>query len=107
MKSFSIACVFAALVFAPLALAKLAVPNDAFGSIEASLDFCAQVDPQSASKYQEQKKLLVQGASDQEVAEARASKEYKDAYDAVTEEMGKQPKEKAKKTCAAALEGKN
>ena len=107
MNMFRIACLSAALMLAPLALAKLALPNDAFGRIEGSLDFCAQVDPQSAAKYQEQKKLLVQGASDQEVAEARASKEYKDGYDASTDEMGKQPKDKVKKTCAAALETKN
>jgi hypothetical protein len=107
MKTFRIACLSAALMLAPLALAKLAIPNDAFGTIEASLDFCARVDPQSAAKYQEKKKFLVQGASDTEVAEARASKEYKDGYDAATEQMGKEPKEKMKKTCAAGLEEKN
>jgi hypothetical protein len=107
MKGFRIVCLSAVLALAPLALAKLALPNDAFGRIEGSLDFCAQVDPDSAAKYQEHKKILVQGASDQEVAEARASKEYKDGYAAADDELGKQPKDRVKKTCAAALETKN
>jgi len=106
MKNVRIVCLSAALMLAPMALAKLDIPKDAFGRIEGSLDFCAQADPERAAKYQEQKKLLVQNATDEEVAEARASKEYKDAYDAATEEMGKQPKDKVKKTCASALEGK-
>jgi len=40
------------------------------------------------------------------VAEARASSEYKEGYDSATEEMSKQPKDQAVKTCAAALETK-
>jgi hypothetical protein len=83
------------------------LPNAAFGRIEGALDFCAQADTGNAAKYQEQKKVLVQGATDEEVAEARASQEYKDGYQASTDELGKQPKDQAKKTCAAALEGKS
>jgi hypothetical protein len=107
MRKFRIVCLSAVLALSPLALAKLALPNDLFGRIEGALDFCAQADPQSAAKYQEKKKDLVRGASDQEVAEARASKEYKDGYDSATDELGKQPKEQVVKSCAAALEAKN
>ena len=104
MKIYRILCLGAALALPSLALAKLALPNDAFGRIEGALDFCAQADPKNAAKYQEQKKLLIQGATDDEVAEARASQEYKDTYAEATEEMGKQPKDQAVRTCAAALE---
>jgi len=107
MKIFRIACLSAALALPPLALAKLALPNDLFGKVEGTLDFCAQANPQSAAKYQEQKKALVQGASDQELTEARASKEYKEGYDAANDEMGKQPKDQVKKACAAVLAPKN
>ena len=107
MKIIRIVCFSAILVVTPLALAKLSVPKEVLGRVEGALDFCSQADPQSADKYQEKKKALVQEASDQEVAEARASKEYKENYDAATEEMGKQPKEQAKKTCAAVLAGKS
>ncbi len=90
-----------------LALAKLPVPNDVLGRVEGALDFCAQADPQSAEKYQAKKKDLMQGATAEELADARASQEYKDAHQSTTDEMSKQPKEKAKNTCAAALAGKS
>ena len=106
MKVYRILGLSAVLALAPLAVAKLALPNDAFGRIEGALDFCAQADPQSASKYREKKKVLVRGASDQEVAEARASQEYKDGYDATADELGQQPKEQVVKACTAALESK-
>jgi hypothetical protein len=96
----------AAIVIPQLALAKLPMPNDAFGKIEGTLDFCAQVDSKSAEKYQEQKKVLVRDVPEKEVAEARESPEYKDAYTWITDELAKQPKDKAVKACAASLEGK-
>jgi len=107
MRIFRIACLCAVLAFVPLALAKLAVPNEVLGKVEGALDFCAQADPQSASKYQEKKKDFVQGASDEEVAEARSSQEYKDNYQAATDELSKQSKDQAKNSCAAALAGKS
>ena len=107
MRSFRIACVSLALTLAPLALAKLSVPNGVLGRVEGALDFCAQSDPQSADRYQAKKKAFVQGASDEEVAEARASQDYKDGYQSANDELSKEPKNEVKKTCAAALEGKN
>lgn len=107
MKVSRILCLSVALALTPLALAKLQLPNDVFGRVEGSLDFCAQADPQSAAKYQKQKEVLVHEATEEEISEARASKEYKEAYDATTEEMQKQSKEQVKKACAAALENEN
>ena len=106
MKTFRILCRATIVMLPLLALAKLPVPNGVLGRIESGLDFCAQTDPQSASKYQEKKKTFVQGASDVEVSEARASQEYKDNYQSATDELSKQPKDQAKKSCVAALEGK-
>ena|SRR5215472_5849692 len=107
MKTFRIVCLSAVLALPSLALATLALPNDAFGKIEGALDFCSKADPKSATKYQEKKKLLVQGASEKEVAEARASKEYKEGYDSATNDLAKEPKEQVAKSCAAALEAKD
>jgi len=104
MKMFRIICVSAAILIPQLVLAKLPFPNDAFGKLEGTLDFCAKADPQSAAKYQAHKKALVKDVPEKEVAEARQSQEYKDAYDAVGTELGKQPKEKAAEACAASLE---
>lgn len=106
MKIHRILCLSAAIVIPQLALAKLPLPNDAFGKIEGTLDFCAQIDSKGAAKYQEQKKLLVRDVPEQEVAAARETTEYKDAYTWIGEELGKLPKDKAAKTCAASLEGK-
>ncbi|HYL13126.1 MAG TPA: hypothetical protein VEV41_08825 [Terriglobales bacterium] len=103
MKIYRILCVALAIILPQLALAKLPFPNDAFGRVEATLDSCAQADPPSASKYQEAKKALVKDVPEKEVAEARASQEYRDAYDATTTEIGKQPKDKVVEACTASL----
>ena len=106
MKIHRILCLGAALVVPQLALAKLPLPNDAFGKIEGTLDFCAQADSQAASKYQERKKVLVGDATEKEVAEARQTQEYKDGYQEISAQLAKVPKEKAVKACTAYLEGK-
>jgi hypothetical protein len=106
MKIFHITGAGALLLLSSLALAKLSVPNVVLGKVEGALDFCAQVDPESADKYQAKKKEFAQGATDEELAEARDSQDYKDAYQSSTDEMSKQSKDEAKKSCAAARAGK-
>ncbi|HKV82577.1 MAG TPA: hypothetical protein VJP02_30795 [Candidatus Sulfotelmatobacter sp.] len=106
MNKYGVLALGAALALPLLAQGKLALPNETFGRIEASFDVCLQVDSKSASKYQEAKKALTQGATDEEVAKARASKEYKTGYSETSDEMSKQPPADVAKTCAAALEGK-
>jgi hypothetical protein len=105
MKILRTVCFSAFLAVPNLALAKLP-PNSALGQVEGTLDFCAQADPQSASKYAEFKKALVQGEPEKDVVEARKSSEYKDAYDAIGEALGKVPKDQAVKACTSLLEGK-
>jgi hypothetical protein len=101
MRIRRIFCLGTALLLPPLLLAKLPFSNDAFGRVEATLDSCAQADPAGAPKYQEQKKALVKDVPEKEVSEARASQEYRDAYDATTTEIGKQPKDKVVEACTA------
>jgi hypothetical protein len=103
MKIHRILCLSAALALPPLLLAKLPFSADAFGRVEAALDSCVQADPAGAPKYQERKKALVKDVPEKEVAEARASQEYRDAYDATSTEIGKQPKDKVVETCTASL----
>jgi len=105
MKLHRIVCFSALLAFPNLALAKLP-PNSALGQVEGTLDFCAHIDPQSAATYQEFKKALVQGEPEKDVAEARASSEYKNAYDAIGEALGKAPKDEAIKACTSLVEPK-
>jgi len=106
MKINYILCLGAALVLPQLLLAKLPMPNDSFGKMESTLDFCAQADPQSASKYQERKKMIAGDASEKDVDEARKTQEYKDGYQGVSDQLAQAPKEKVVKACTAFLEGK-
>jgi len=105
MKIHRILCLFAVIALPQLAQATLP-PNSALGQVEGTLDFCAQVDPPSAAKYEERKKLLVQGQPENEVAEARKTTEYKEAYDSISEALGKVPKDQAVKSCSDFLKGK-
>jgi hypothetical protein len=106
MKKYSFLVLGAAIALPLLAHAKLALPNEAFGRIEGALDSCSQIDSKSAAQYQELKKSASQGATDEEVATARASKEYKEGYVASSDELSKKPPAEALKTCTAALETK-
>jgi hypothetical protein len=105
MKLHRIVCLSALLALPNLALAKLP-PNSALGQVEGTLDFCAQIDPRSAAKYAEFKKALVQGEPEKDVAEARKSSEYKEAYDAISEALGKTSKDEAMKACTSLVETK-
>jgi len=102
---FRLACLSLVFGLSSLAFAKLPLPNDALGKIEAALDHCARVNPKDAPAYQDKKKILIQGASGEEVAKARSSKEYQDAHEQVAAELGQEPVEQTAKTCAAALKG--
>jgi hypothetical protein len=106
MKSLRIVFVSGILTIAPLALATLPAPKGVLGKVEGALDFCAQTDQQSAEKYQQKKKALVKGASEKELAEARASQEYKDGNQSATDELLNEAKDDVKKSCSAALEAK-
>jgi hypothetical protein len=76
-----ILCLCVAIALPPLALAEFAINPNSFGNVQGTLDFCARVDSQSAPKYKERAKLMVRGASEKDLGEARNSDEYKDAYD--------------------------
>ena len=107
MKIHRILCLCAAIAVPQFALAELPLTNDAFGKIEGTLAFCAEVNPKAAAKYKERAKPFVQGASEKELAEARQTKEYKEAFDWIRGELGKVPKPQAVKACTNFLEGKN
>jgi hypothetical protein len=107
MKIHRILFVCAAIAIPQLTVAKLPFTNDTFGKIEGTLAFCAETDPKAAAKYKERVKPLVQGASEKELAEARQTKEYKEAFDWIHGELGKVPKAQAVKACTDFLDGKN
>jgi len=95
--------VLTALALAPLAPAKLTVTPPALGRIEGTLKFCGDVNPKAEAQYKEFGKMLVKEATEEELKKARASSEYKEAYDSITEQLGKVPKDKAVESCTAFL----
>ena len=98
MKMRTMLCL-GALAVAPLALAKLTMPPQALGQMEGTLKFCTAVNPKGEAKYTEFGKMLVKEATEEELKKARASSEYKEAYDSITEQLGKVPKDKAVAAC--------
>jgi hypothetical protein len=105
MKTYAILCLLAVIAFPAFALAKLP-PNPAFGQLEGTIDYCAQADASSASRYHELKKRVVEDAPEKEVTEARKSKEYKESYDAMSEALAKTPNEQVVKACRSLLDSK-
>jgi hypothetical protein len=95
----------ASILGAPGAMADMPIPNDAFGRIEATMSFCAKLDPAAASTYEQQGKLLVREAPAKEIAAARESAEYKEAFESAGVELAKVPKDQAVKTCKSAITG--
>lgn len=95
-------CVAAAL--APLVLADEAAPSPpALGMTEATLDFCARINPQSADQYWQHGKRLLQGVPEKTAAEIRKSEEYRQAYDSTAELIGKVSQQDAMQACAGSL----
>jgi hypothetical protein len=88
-----------ALVLPQLASADLPFPKDAFGKIESVLNFCAKANPKRASLFEAQDKMLVNDVPEKSLVEARASSEYKDAYDGTADSLSKATKEEAARTC--------
>ena len=85
--------IFAAQLPAPAAL----------GQMESVLDSCSKANPQSAAEYKKQRERLVQGVSEKDLAEVRASDEYKGAYKEISDRFEKESKEEAVKACKVFL----
>jgi hypothetical protein len=103
MKISKLVCLAVVLSLAPLAIAKLSLSKDLLGKTEGLLDGCAKVDTASAAKYEARKKAITRDASEQELTDARASEEYKSAYDLMASGIEQMPKEEVVKACPAAL----
>jgi hypothetical protein len=99
-RTLGLAAMFA---FPQLTPAASSVPPGALGQVEATVSFCARIDSKSADQYKELGKIIVAGMTDKELAEARDSKEYKEASDLTKGQLEKIPEEKAVETCRAAL----
>jgi hypothetical protein len=106
ISAVGILCLAASVLFPYVAGAKLSMTPQALGVIESKLDYCAQVDPDSAAKYKEREKAFVGDATKEELEKARDTSEYKQSYDSTTDDLNKTPKKEVVKACNDFLEGK-
>lgn len=99
------ACIAAVwLVLPTLAIADAPLPNaQALGIAEGVINYCGSVEPASADKVRQVISQLVQGASEQQLAEVRKSDEYRKAYDSVGDFTAKIDPRNAKRFCSESL----
>jgi hypothetical protein len=96
------------LALSPLALADGSPPSaHALGVAESVINYCGPIEPAATDRLRQKVKQLVQGASEQQLAEVRKSDEYRKAYDSVVDFVGKIDQHNAKQFCSqSALERK-
>jgi hypothetical protein len=102
LRFLSLVCLYATLAAAQLFAAELPPPA-ALGQMESLLGSCSKANPQSAPDYKKQREWLLQGVSDKDLAEIRASDEYKGAYKEISDRFEKASKAEAAKTCKVFL----
>lgn len=106
MKTIRISCLAAVMAVPSLAMAELPFSRQGLAQVEATLDFCSQVNPKAADKLKDHGKRLIKGLPGAELEEARKSEEYQKTYEFMTTELGKVAKDEAVKACAGFLEEK-
>jgi hypothetical protein len=102
MKTHYILC--AAILFPQLALAIPAsnppsgnVQASSFGTVQATLDYCARVNPGASAKYQEEARLILGG-------QFKNTNEYKDGYARAQDALGRVSAHEGKEACVDFLE---
>jgi hypothetical protein len=99
-------CLYA-VVALPAFAADAPLSGEALGSVQGTIDFCAQIDPGSADQNHGFSKLVVQGAPATDVEKVRRTDEYKEAYEKVSAQLRNVPKQQAVESCKGFVEGKN
>ena len=99
--------VLIAAVLPQFALADLPVNHQSLGTVQAVVDYCVQVKPADAARFEEQAELLVSGLSKEELSKVRSADDYKKAYAATNEALDKVDVSEATKACDGYLQGNN
>jgi hypothetical protein len=71
------------------------------GFVEGALSVCVQANPQGAGKYEQQRKLLLQGLGG--VEEARRTTEYRQAFTNIRSQLAIVPKTQVVAACTGFL----
>ncbi len=82
------------------AAAEPSVNAGTLGKVEGLLDFCAKVTGRLPTKDGVGAGRMLGATSEQLVAEARQSDEYRDGYDAITADLDQVPVDQARKACS-------
>ena len=82
---------------------KVQVDSQTLAMLQGTADFCAEVQPESAAKFEEQTRLMLANVPDEDLDKVRESEEYKAAYDSIREQLGKVPKKDAVEGCKGLL----
>jgi hypothetical protein len=106
MKINRILLVCVVIAIPRLTMAGLPFANDEFGTVETTLSFCSKLIPESAAKYEEIGKRYVGNAPAKELAEARNTPAYKEAYESNGAMLAEMPKEHVMEACKAFLKAK-
>jgi hypothetical protein len=101
MKIHRILCLCAVIWLPQLALAEVSFSSQALGMVQATLEFCARVDPRDAATFHAQEGNLVRGVSSPELAGAQGTSDYKQAYDLISTALRRLERDDAAETCAA------
>lgn len=89
------------LALTPLVFADTPAPSaQVLGVTESVINYCGPIDPAAADRLRQMIKQLVQGASEQQLAEVRKSDEYRKAYDSVVDFVAKIDQRNAKNFCS-------
>jgi hypothetical protein len=104
MKIATVLLVTSAAALPQIAAAELPFTPQSLGTVQGTIDFCAKVRPDAAHRYQEFAKHLVNDVSREDIAKARATGEYHEAYEAITRTLSEAPKREGTESCAAFLE---
>ena len=107
MKYNRILLVCAAITLSQLTMAKLPFAIDEFAKVERTLTFCSELNPASAAKYQEIGKRYIGNTPEKELAEARNTPEYKEAFESNGALLAEMPKEHVIEACNAFLKAKD
>lgn len=103
MKIHCILCV-AAITFPQFAMAEISSTGQSLGSVQATMDFCSQINPVATTKYQKQVDLMTREVPRQELDKTRQMDEYKTAYEQARTALGKASKQDAVEACNGFLE---
>jgi len=78
-----------AMILSSLALGETEVNPQSLATVQATVDFCAQITPSDAAMYQERAAMMMSGMSSEELSILRKSDSFREAYTSVTAALGK------------------